>query len=234
MGIAVSTATDVAKSAAGIVLTKPGLSGIVASVKEGRITFQRILTYTMNSVTKKIVNVLFLAVGLIMTGHAILTPMLMVILMITGDFLAMSLTTDNVRPSPAPNVWQIGRLTVAGVIIGVCDLVFCVGVFAAGKFHLLLGLDALRTLALIALVFSGEASLYAIRERRRIWSSKPSRLVVASTIGDILGISALALSGIAMTALPVFIVAATLGAAVVFAFAVDAVKVPIFHRLKIT
>ena len=74
MGIAVSTATDVAKSAAGIVLTEPGLGGIVASVKEGRVTFQRILTYTLNSVTKKIVQVLFLAVGLVMTGHAILTP----------------------------------------------------------------------------------------------------------------------------------------------------------------
>jgi len=82
MGIAVSTATDVAKSAAGIVLTKPGLGGIVASVKEGRLTFQRILTYTLNSVTKKIVQVLFLAVGLIMTGHAVLTPMLMVILIV--------------------------------------------------------------------------------------------------------------------------------------------------------
>ena len=53
MGIAVSTATDVAKSAAGIVMTKPGLGGIVASVKEGRVTFQRILTYTLNSVNKK-------------------------------------------------------------------------------------------------------------------------------------------------------------------------------------
>jgi H+-transporting ATPase len=56
MGIAVSTATDVAKSAAGVVLTDPGLAGIVAAVKEGRITFQRILTYTLNSVTKKIVQ----------------------------------------------------------------------------------------------------------------------------------------------------------------------------------
>ena len=119
MGIAVSTATDVAKSAAGIVLTKPGLGGIVASVKEGRVTFQRILTYTLNSVIKKIVQVLFLAVGLVMTGHAILTPMLMVILMITGDFLAMSLTTDNVRPSPTPNAWRIGTLTIAGVFMGV-------------------------------------------------------------------------------------------------------------------
>ena len=135
IGIAVSTATDVAKSAAGMVLTEPGLAGIVAAVKEGRVTFQRILTYTLNSITKKIVTVLFLVVGLIMTGHAILTPLLMVIVMITGDFLGMSLTTDNVRPSPTPNAWRIGNLTMAGVIMGVCLLAFCIGVLAVGKFE---------------------------------------------------------------------------------------------------
>jgi H+-transporting ATPase len=63
IGIAVSTATDVAKSAAGMVLTKPGLPGIVMAVKEGRVTFQRILTYTLNSITKKIVTVLFPGAG---------------------------------------------------------------------------------------------------------------------------------------------------------------------------
>jgi H+-transporting ATPase len=73
IGIAVSTATDLAKSAAGMVLTEPGLAGIIAAVKEARVTFQRILSYTLNSITKKIVQVLFLAIGLIMTGHAILT-----------------------------------------------------------------------------------------------------------------------------------------------------------------
>src|ERR1022692_2757114 len=174
MGIAVSTATDVAKSAAGIVLTKPGLTGIVASVKEGRVMFQRILTYTLNSVIKKIVQVLFLVVGLIMTGQAILTPMLMVILMITGDFLAMSLTTDNVRPSPMPNAWRIGKLTIAGVVMGSCLLLFCTAVLAVGKFRMGLGIEALRTLAMIALVFGSEATLYSIRERRRLWSSRPS------------------------------------------------------------
>jgi H+-transporting ATPase len=34
IGIAVSTATDVAKSAAGMVLTEPGLAGIVAAVRK--------------------------------------------------------------------------------------------------------------------------------------------------------------------------------------------------------
>ena len=94
MGIAVSTATDVAKSAAGIVLTEPGLSGIVASVKEGRTTYQRILTYTLRSIIHKVVQVLFLATGLVMTGQAILTPTLMVLMMVTGDVLAMSSSTD--------------------------------------------------------------------------------------------------------------------------------------------
>lgn len=74
IGIAVSTATDVAKSAAGVVLTEPGLAGIVAAVEEGRATFQRILTYTLNTLIKKVELVLFLAVGLVITGQAVLTP----------------------------------------------------------------------------------------------------------------------------------------------------------------
>jgi H+-transporting ATPase len=125
-------------------LTKAGLGGIVAAVKEGRTTFQRILTYTLNSVLKKIVQVLLLAIGLVITGHAVLTPMLMVIVMITGDFLAMSLTRDRVRPSSMPNSWQVGRIAMAGTILGGCFLVFCISVLAVGKFEM--GIEELGTL----------------------------------------------------------------------------------------
>ena len=233
IGIAVSTATDVAKSAAGMVLTEPGLAGIVAAVKEGRMTFQRILTYTLNSIIKKIVTVLFLIVGLIMTGHAILTPLLMVIVMITGDFLAMSLTTDNVRPSPMPNAWRIGSLTMAGVVMGVCLLAFCTGVLAVGKFGMDLGTEALRTLAFVVLVFGSQATIYAIRERRHLWGSRPSLWLAVSSVADIAIASILAIGGIAMTPLPALLVAGTLAAAAVFAFVLDFVKVPVFARLGI-
>ena len=233
MGIAVSTATDVAKSAAGIVLTEPGLGGIVASVKEGRVTFQRILTYTLNSVNRKIVQVLLLAVGLIMTGQAILTPMLMVIIMITGDFLTMSLTTDNVRPSLLPNAWRIGRLTIAGVFMGIAELIFCSAVLAIGEFGMEFKIGALRTLAFIVIVFGNQAATYAIRERRRLWSSCPSFWLAVSSVADILIASTLAIGGIFMTRLPVLVVAGTLAAAVVFAFVVDAAKGQVFGRLGI-
>jgi H+-transporting ATPase len=200
IGIAVFTATDVAKSAAGMVLTEPGLGGIVAAVKVGRMAFQRILTYTLNSITKKAVQVLFLMVGLIMTGHAILTPLLMVLIMITGDFLGMSMTTDNVRPSPQPNEWQIGHLTIAGVMMGVGELIFCVAVLAFGAYRLVLGIDALRTLTFIVIVFGNQATTYTNRERRRLWSSRPSSWLIASSLADLLIASTLAIGGIAMTA----------------------------------
>jgi H+-transporting ATPase len=233
MGIAVSTATDVAKSAAGIVLTTPGLGGIVASVREGRVTFQRILTYTLNSVTNKVVKTLFLAVGLIMTGHAILTPLLMIISMLGGDLLGMSLTTDNVQPSPMPNRWKIGKLTVAGIFMGISELIFCSAVLAVGKFRMGLGIEALRTVAFLATVFGSQAATYTNRERRRLGASLPSRMLVASSVVDIVIASALATCGIAMTPLPAHAVGGILVAAAVFSLIMDFAKVPVFRSLSI-
>jgi H+-transporting ATPase len=234
IGIAVSTATDVAKSAAGMVLTTPGLAGIVAAVKEGRVTFQRILTYTLNSITKKTVQVLFLGVGLVMTGHAILTPLLMVIIMITGDFLGMSLTTDNVRPSPTPNSWQIGKLTVAGVAMGIGELIFCTAAVAVGAYRMGFSIGTLQTLAFIVIVFGNQATTYTNRERRHLWSSRPSFWLIGSSVADILIASTLAIRGVAMAPLPASVVIVTLGGAAAFAIILDLGKVPIFRRLGIT
>jgi H+-transporting ATPase len=125
------------------------------------------------------VQVLFLAVGLVMTGQAILTPLLMVLIMITGDFFGMSLTTDNVRPSPTPNAWRIGNLTTAGVIVGLGELVFCTAVLAFGAWRMGFGIGALRTLAFIVIVFGNRATTYTNRGRPRLWSSRPSTWLVA-------------------------------------------------------
>jgi len=233
MGIAVSTATDVAKSAAGIVLTKPGLEGVVAAVKEGRTTFQRILTYTINSVTKKIVQVFFLAAGLMITGQAILTPLLMVIIMITGDFLGMALTTDNVKPSPKPSVWRVGALTLAGVFMGLSELALCVAALVVGKVRLGFGIDTLRTMAFVVIVFGNQATTYANRARPRLWSTAPSRGLVVSSAVDVLVASTMANWGLAMAPLPSVVIGATLAGAVAFAFLVDFVKVPVFRHLGI-
>ncbi|MGD0585247.1 MAG: HAD-IC family P-type ATPase, partial [Oryzomonas sp.] len=234
IGIAVSTATDVAKSAAGVVLTEAGLGGIVAAVKEGRVTFQRILSYTLRSTINKMGQVLLLAIGLVMTGHAVLTPMLMVIVMITGDFLAMSLTTDRVRPSTLPNSWQIGRITVAGAILGSCFLSFCTAILAVGKYELQLGEETLRTLCVVAIIFGSQATTYAIRDRQHFFGLRPTLWVVLSSIADIIIISALATRGIAMAPLPVSVIAGEFAAAIAFGLLLAGVKIQVFARLKMS
>jgi H+-transporting ATPase len=233
MGIAVSTATDVAKSAAGLVLTEPGLGGIVASVEEGRTIFQRILTYVLKSVTHKFLGALFLLVGILMTGHAVLTPLLLVISMITGDFLSMLATTDNVNISKKPSVWNVGHLTVGGICLGICDLAFCTGVLAVGKYRLGFDLRELQTLSIVTLIFSGQAILYAVRERRHLWSSRPSTWLMAASVADLLVIGTLATRGIFMKPLPVAVVAILLGLTVVFCLLLDLIKVRVFRRLQI-
>ena len=234
IGIAVSTATDVAKSAAGVVLTEAGLGGIVAAVKQGRIIFQRILTYTLNSVIKKIAQVLLLAAGLVMTGHAVLTPLLMVIVMITGDFLAMSLTTDRVRPSETPNAWEIGKITSAGVIMGGFFLAYCLAVLAVGKFGLGLGIEALRTLSVVAIVYGSQATIYALRGRRALWGLRPTNWLILSSVADLLIITFLALVGIAMAPLPIYVVGGEFVGALAFGIILDGAKIPIFARLGIS
>ena len=233
MGIAVSTATDVAKSAAGIVLTEPGLGGIVASVKEGRTIFQRILTYVLKSVTHKFLGALFLLVGILMTGHAVLTPLLLVISMITGDFLSMLATTDNVNISEKPSVWNVGHLTVGGICLGICDLAFCTGVLAVGKYRLGFDLRELQTLSIVTLIFSGQAILYTVRERRHLWSSRPSTWLMAASVADLFVIGTLATRGIFMQPLPVAVVAILLALTVVFCLLLDLIKVRVFRRLQI-
>jgi H+-transporting ATPase len=154
-------------------------------------------------------------------------------MMVTGDFLAMSSSTDNVRPSPTPSIWKIGRLTMAGIILGSFDLLFCVGCLTVGKFVLGLDIATLRTLTVVTLVFSGQAVFYMARERRHLWSSRPGVWLLASSVVDLTIISTLSIKGFLMAPLSIAIVASLFAAVCVLAVVLDVVKVILFARLKI-
>jgi H+-transporting ATPase len=163
----------------------------------------------------------------------VLTPLLMVLMMVAGDFFALSSATDNVRVSSIPNVWRIGNLTIAAIILGFCDLAFCVASLAIGRFALALGDEPLRTLTVVTLVYSGQAIFYVSRERQHLWSSRPGSWLILSSVLDIGFFSTLATQGILMAPLPAIIVASVFGAAIALALCLDLVKVRLFRRLAI-
>ena len=89
-------------------------------------------------------------------------------------------------------------------------------------------------MTLVTLVFSGQAIFYVVRERRRIWSSRASTIVVLSSVADLLIIPGLAIGGVLMAPLPASIVGTIFLAAIVLAFALDFIKVAVFRRLNMT
>ena len=233
MGIAVSAATDVAKAAAGIVLTEPGLDGIVTCIKEGRSAFQRVLTYTLSILVNKCATLLVMGAGLVMTGHAVLTPLLQAISMLGADFVTMSRAADRARPSPYPNAWRIRNLTIAAIPLGIFKLSYCIGVLAAGWFLFRLSAGQMQTLTFLTLVLAGQANMYVLREHGHFWRSHPVRIMLVASCTDVMVVSSLAVGGVLMARLPLGIVGVLFAATIGFAVTLDAIKIGVFARLRV-
>jgi H+-transporting ATPase len=192
VGIAVANATDVAKAAASIVLTNQGLTDVVAAVTTSRRIYQRMLTYTLNKIVKTIEIAIYLSLGVILTGTFVITPLLIVLLLFTNDFVTMSIATDHVSFSSKPDRWHIRTLLLTGGALAGLILVLSFSVFFAGRDLLHLPLPQLQTLVFLMLVFTGQGNVYLVRERRHFWNSRPSRWLVVSSCADIAVVSLLA------------------------------------------
>jgi len=231
VGIAVATATDVAKASASLVLTEVGLTDALASVETSRRIYQRMLTYTLNKIIKTVEIGLFLSIGVILTRAFIITPLLIVLLLFTNDFVTMSIATDHVTPSPMPDRWQIRSLMLAGMSLGALVLVLSFSLFFYGRELLHLSLPQLQTLVFITLVFTGQGMVYLVRERRHFWNSAPSGWMILSSIVDVALVSAMSARGVWMAALPGAGIVLVILASFLYLIALDFAKVPILSRV---
>ncbi|MHB8414807.1 MAG: HAD-IC family P-type ATPase, partial [Acidiferrobacteraceae bacterium] len=230
VGIAVSTATDVAKAAASMVLTGAGLSGVVEAVKTGRRVYQRLLTYTLNKIVKTIQVAVFLSLGLLIFRQFVVTPLLVLLLLFANDFVTMSIANDNVRVSPQPDIWNVNVLIRTSLVIAGAWLVYIFAVYLAGRNLFHLPLKVLQTMSFLGLVYSGLLNVIMVRERLHFWASWPGTYLLTAIVGDIIFVSLLAHYGILMAPLswPLII------GLVVFTFGymalLDMVKVPLLRR----
>jgi H+-transporting ATPase len=231
VGIAVANATDVAKAAASLVLTNPGLMDILAAVKTSRRIYQRMLTYTLNKIIKTVEIALLLSVGVMLTRSFVITPLLIVLLLFTNDFVTMSIATDTVSYSQQPDRWHIRWLVLFSLVLGSLILLFSFGIFLAGRYWLQLPLPQLQTLVFITLVFTGQGTVYLVRERQHFWNSRPGKWLVLSSVADILIVSTLASRGILMKAIPPQVLFSVLMACASYFVAVDFMKIGLLRIL---
>ena len=188
VGIAVSTATDVAKGAASVVLTEPGLTNIVALVEQGRTIYQRILTWIINKISRTILKAAFVAIAFVVTGKFVVSALAMLLLVFMTDFAKISLATDNVRPSRKPESWNIGGYITVSVVLGVAMVAEALLFLwiAWSHFGLAAHTNALTTFSFLLLLYFAVFSIVSARERHSFWSTLPSKTFMSALLADAL------------------------------------------------
>jgi H+-transporting ATPase len=232
-GLAVANATDVAKGAAAMVLTRPGLSAVVPAIETSRRVFQRIITYTLSMLIKKIEIMALLVMGFLLTGENPLTPLLMVLILFLSDFLTMSISTDRMEFSRRPNRWNTRGILLAAMVIAVCKLAFSLGVFTYGYYVLRFPTRNLQTLTFATLIFSTQAAVFFLRERGHFWKSRPSLFLIGSSVFGMGATALLTLRGIFMPAISPSILLATVTVGVVYFACLDWLKIWLFAWLAL-
>ena len=213
VGIAVSSATDVAKGSASVVLTEEGLSNVVDLVQTGRMIYQRIITWIFNKIVKTFQIVLFVISAFLLTGLFVVGAFQVVLLLFLVDFVTISLATDNVRPSEKPETWNITSLVKAATVLGVATVVESLALLYIGLNYIGLSNNALlNTFSFDMLLFGGLFTIFVVRERGNFWTSKPSRPLLATILADILISSAISIIGIpGLAPIPALYVVIALG-----------------------
>jgi magnesium-transporting ATPase (P-type) len=188
VGIAVSTATDVAKGAASVVLTEAGLTNIVALVEQGRTIYQRILTWIINKISRTILKAAFVSIAYVVTGKFVVSAFAMLLLTFMTDFAKIALATDHVQPSRKPETWNIGGFITVSAILGVAMVAETLLLLWIGwsRFGLATSDNALYTFSFLVLLYFAVFSVVSARERRAFWSTMPSKPLLAALVADAL------------------------------------------------
>lgn len=233
LGTAVSDATDVARASASIVLTEPGLSEIIDAVKISRKTYQRMLTWVINKITKVVEVVVLFSVGFFWTKNIVISLLGMSLLVFANDFVTMSIATDNVKSTDSPNTWDIRNLIKASFSLGVLFALVDLIIIYIGLNYFQLDFNRIQTLVMLSLVFNTQFRILMVRERGHFWSSVPNKYLLSINILAILVFVLIGSLGIFVPALLLSQVLIILGIIFVLMIILDFVKYYIFRFFKI-
>ncbi|MEM3486940.1 MAG: plasma-membrane proton-efflux P-type ATPase [Conexivisphaerales archaeon] len=235
VGIAVNSATDVAKGAASVVLTQDGLINIVDLVKIGRMIFQRIVTWIFNKVVKVFQIVVFVVAAFFIWGKFIVGTFDVLLLLFLIDFVTLSISTDHVRWSKKPDRWDVNWLVRVSIILGIAVVLESLLMEYLGikYFGLLSNLSRLHTFGFDILLLSGMFTIFVVRERGHFWSSKPSNVLLGAIIADIILSSTISITGIpGLAPIPAIDVLYVIGFSVIFSLIVnDFIKIIMLKKL---
>ncbi|OTG82476.1 plasma-membrane proton-efflux P-type ATPase [Acinetobacter sp. ANC 4558] len=178
-GVAVSGATDAARSAAAIVLTAPGLSTIISAIIEARKIFERITSYVYYRVAMTIAIMCVVVLSYIIFDLQPLTAIMIVVLALLDDIPIMTIAYDNVKVSSQPVRWNMHRIISFSSVMGIIALAQSFGMVLLCKYwmnnpelmnHIPLTVDHLQTMVFLQLAAGGQLLIFIVRNRGSIFA----------------------------------------------------------------
>jgi H+-transporting ATPase len=172
-GIAVAGATDAAKSAADIVLTKPGLSVIIDAIKQSRIIFERMNSYAVYRIAETTRVLLFLTLSILIFNFYPVTAVMIVILAILNDAPIMMIAYDNTRISQSPVKWDMRKVLTLATMLGTMGVFASFLLFWIGERVLHLDRPTIQTLIFLKLAVAGHMTIYLTRTNENPFWTRP-------------------------------------------------------------
>jgi H+-transporting ATPase len=198
-GIAVSGATDAARSAADIVLLTPGLSVIIDAVKESRKIFQRMNSYATYRIAETIRVLLFMTLSILVFNFYPVTAVMIVLLALLNDGAILSIAYDHVRYSDEPEAWNMPVVLGIATVLGIAGVIASFGLFYLGERVFHLSRDVIQSLMYLKLSVAGHLTIFITRTRGHFWSFRPAPILVGAVVGTQLVATSIATFGLFMT-----------------------------------
>ncbi|MFH0924064.1 MAG: HAD-IC family P-type ATPase [bacterium] len=232
-GIAVAGATDAAKSAASLVITKPGISVIIDAIKESRKIFQRMNNYAIYRITETIRVLIFLTLSIIVYNFYPITSVMVILLALLNDIPIMAIAYDNVLYSNEPERWNMRTVLGMSIFLGLIGVVFSFTFFYIGERVLHLNREMIQPLIYLKLSVAGHLTLFFTRTKGHFWSIRPSWILFFAIIITQVMATFITVYGLFMPAIGWRLALLVWGFALTAFLFTDLIKVP-FYKLLIS
>jgi H+-transporting ATPase len=198
-GIAVSGATDAARSAADIVLLTPGLSVIIDAIKESRKIFQRMNSYAIYRIAETIRVLLFMTFSILVFNFYPVTAIMIVLLALLNDGAILTISRDKVYYSDKPEAWNMPIVLGIATVLGFTGVIASFGLFYLGERVFHLDRPTIQTLMYLKLSVAGHLTIFITRTRGPFWSIRPAKILLGAVLGTQAVATLFAVYGIFMT-----------------------------------
>ena len=171
-GIAVSNATDAARAVADIILTAPGLSVINEAVKQARIIFGRMKSYTIFRIAETLRIVLFMTLSILVFNFYPVTAVMIIILALLNDIPILAIAYDNAKVEQKPVRWNMREVLTVATVLGLLGVASSFLIF---YFLEDMGFSAplIQAMIFMKLDVAGHSTIYVARTGERHFWEKP-------------------------------------------------------------